>query len=262
MKPEQYFEQSLREKYAVAKKATNTCIQTFLTNQSEPNKKQRTEEAYSAVRSLHDLLPDKHRPTWLLQLHNHLNTVRQSPFGSSALPAATAIATQLFPQMLNHDWRFADTDQSGFDFDQIFEAFREQNRIPELFDEIIGWLQQIVDSGEIDSIRAINELNNMIATLMAARQGSYFATRGTWFFFTQWMQNTGWELFGDIPVLGAAVRGLKQTLDDANTAMEKMHTEINTELATKIATDFPRLEYKPPALPAPEALEAPVTDPE
>ena len=262
MKPEQYFEQSLREKYSEAVKATDSCIQLFLTNRADDAKQKQAVLAFKAVETLFDLLPRQHRPLWLNQLKSSLNTLKASPFSPTSLSAATSIATQLYPQMRGHDWRFDDGNDNGFDFDRIYEDYRDQNRISELFDEIVGWLQQIIDSGEIDSIRAVNELNHMIATLLAARAGSYFATRGAWYFFTQWMQNTGWELMGDIPVLGAAVRGLKQTLDDTNTAMEKMHNGIDAEFNENLTENFPRLEYKPPALPAPEAEPDVIVEPE
>ena len=78
----------------------------------------------------------------------------------------------------------------------------------------------IIDQWELrpgDDLSLINELNYIIDTLIAARTGSYFATGSAWSFFTQWMQNTIWELISDLPIVGPAMRGLRKTLDDGRT---------------------------------------------
>src|SRR3990172_9379433 len=87
-------------------------------------------------------------------------------------------------------------------------------------------MTEIVESGEIDSVRALDERKRIIATLQNARNGSYFATCNAWFFVATWFKNSGWELLGDIPVLGAAVRGLRKSLDDMNEGMQHLHDQI------------------------------------
>ncbi len=161
--------------------------------------------------------------------------------------------------MAAHQWAFEEALATGFDFDSIFESARDSNLIPELFDEIICCLQQIVDSEAIDSVRVLKELESLIATLKHARKGSYFATRHAWFFLVEWLKNTGWEAFGDIPVMGAAVRGLKTTMEKTNAAMEGMHEDIYTQTITSVKTEVPRLTYDPPTLPKPDAVDSATT---
>jgi hypothetical protein len=68
----------------------------------------------------------------------------------------------------------------------------------------------------------------------------------------EWLKNTGWEALGDIPVLGASVRGLKTTLEKTNSAMQEMHTDMDEQLRESLKTELPTLKYYPPKLPAPE----------
>ena len=125
-------------------------------------------------------------------------------------------------------------------------------------------MKEIVNSDAIDSVSvsALRELHKIIATLHAARKGSYFATRGAWYFVATWFKNTGWELLGSIPIAGSAVKGLQKTLDDTDKEMQQLHDKIQTELEQTIATDFPRLEYKRPELPAIEHHPDVDADPE
>lgn len=254
MSPEELYRQSLRQKSAAAINTTREYVQSVY--QDEPDVRTSiAKKAYRAVVDLRDLLPEGHRPQWLDELYRLLGIIERTQTGYDATAAFLEVSLRLFMEMKSHDWGFAETDQAGFDFDQTFEKYRDQNRIPELFDKIADWLRKVVESGEVDSIRVINELNHIISTLSAARKGSYFATLGSWNFVTKWMKNTGWELLGGITVLGPIFRGLKQTLDETNEGMLEMHKEINTELANKLAADFPRLEYTPAELPALEATE-------
>lgn len=121
------------------------------------------------------------------------------------------------------------------------------------------YLDEIVASDAIDSTKAVRELNKVIATLRAARNGSFLATRGAWYFVVAWLKNTGWELLGTIPVAGSVAKGLRETLRETNVKMKSLHESIQADLERQIASDFPRLEYQSPALPAiegPRIVEA------
>lgn len=166
------------------------------------------------------------------------------------------IASKLQPLLNSHEWKIYDQTASGFEFDEVFERYRAECRIPELFDRIISCFKEIVESGEVDSVRAMRELNELIATLQKARDGSYFATRNAWGFTVAWMQKAGWELLADIPGLRALTQSLRDTLEEGNVGMVALHDKMQTELEAKMS-GFPRLEFKPSKLPVLEHHEIP-----
>ena len=239
-------------KHNEAKQAVERFLQTLISSGDANTRLASVRDAINAVAVLQGVLHENYRPAWLAQLLSNLKKYETQHQRDTGVQAAKLVATVTYPEMVAHQWTFADVLSIGYDFDAIFENARDANAIPELFDEIVVCLQQIVDSEAIDSVRMLKELESLIATLKNSRKGSYVATRHAWFFLVEWMKNTGWEAFGDIPVLGAAVRGLKQTMEKTNTAMIRMHDDVTTQTIASIKTELPRLTYEPPRLPQPE----------
>ncbi len=184
-------------------------------------------------------------PAWLNDMKRDLTYATTNHNDENGTIAVRRITAELYPQMTNHDWSVSSaSEKSGLDFDSIFEKYRSECRIPELFDQLIHQLQEIVLSGLIDSVRAVSELQEVISTLRRSKNGSYFATRGAWFFAATWLKNSGWELLSSIPVAGPVIRGLQKTFEETDTQMNKMHDSIQGHVENKIASNFPRLEYK------------------
>ncbi|WP_219079151.1 hypothetical protein [Vibrio parahaemolyticus] len=67
-------------------------------------------------------------------------------------------------QITTHTWEF-DEKSDAFDFDSVFERYRSESKLPELFDEIVKILEDIKDSGEVDSVTMMSSLSKVIATL-------------------------------------------------------------------------------------------------
>lgn len=68
-----------------------------------------------------------------------------------------------------HQWVFENQSESAFDFDSIFEHYKSQSRLPELFEEIIRILEEIQNSGEVDSVAMMTALGKVISTLKKIR---------------------------------------------------------------------------------------------
>ena len=248
-KSESFFNRTLEAKTSEARKAVDECIKQYLAA-SNSSRKPSADTAFAAVDLIVQMLHETDRPGWLVNIHRDLNTATNHSSDNNGVAALQRITSEHFPKMLRHKWKVIAADSTpGFDFDAVYQKYRSEYRIPELFDELVGHLKQIVASGEVDSVRAVRELNKIIATLQNSRTGSLLSTRGAWYFVATWFKNTGWELLGSIPVAGPVAKGLRKTLDETNSSMEKLHDSMQSDLETMIAVDFPRLEYKPPELP-------------
>lgn len=243
-------------KHNEAKQSVEKFLQTLFASGDGNARLSAVRDAINAVTVLQGVLHENYRPPWLAQILSSLRRFEKQHQQDNGFQAAKLVATSIYPEMAAHQWAFEDVRATGFDFDAIYENARDSNSISELFDEIINCLQQIVDSEEIDSVRMLKELESLIATLKNARRGSYLAVRGAWYFLVEWMKNTGWEVFGDIPVIGAAVRGLKTTMEKANTAMVQMHDDVYTQSLATMKTELPRLMYVPPDLPKADVADS------
>ena len=247
---ESFFSRTLEQNTAEARKAVGECIKQYL---AINNKRRQiaAQAAFAAVDRIFQLLHPNDRPEWLTLLHRDLKIADTNSGDQNGIDAVHRVASELYPQLLHHQWNFGTSESaSGVKFDSIYEKYRSECRIPELFDELVKYLKEIVASDAIDSVTALRELNKIIATLHAARKGSYFATLGAWNFVTMWFINTGWELLGSIPVAGSAVKGLQKTLEETDVQMKVLHNSMQADIKQQTASDFPRLEYQPLTLPA------------
>jgi hypothetical protein len=86
------------------------------------------------------------------------------------------------------------------------------------------------------------------------RQGSFFSLICTWDFTALFIKNVAWELLSQVPGLGAVVKAVRGTMSEINTAMDKLHNDVATDLHRRLAVEFPALEYRPLPLPEPLAL--------
>ena len=246
---ETFFKRTLEQKTQEAREAVAQCIRQYLAPKPD-NRQSSAKAAKDSVARIVEMLHQSDRPEWLPHLFDKLNIATQHTTDANGVEAVHVIASQLFPKLQQHQWHMgSEEDALGFDFDAVYERYRDDSRIPYLFYEIVKTLKAIVATDGVDSVRAIRELNNIIATLHRARKGSYFATRGAWYFVVTWFKNSGWELLGSIQVAGSAAKGLRKTLEDANQEMKEMHDKIQAELESQISQDFPRLQYEQPELP-------------
>ena len=215
-------------------------------------KARRAKLAFEAAKSLETALASQDHPAWLSPLTAALQSY-QPDHPSLAQQLMQAIGNNC-AAATNHQWAFDFSDESPFDFDGLYERFEAESRVPELFDKLVGLLNEIVQSGQIDSIRVLHTLETIIATLKKNRNGSYFGVLGTWNFAGTWLKNIAWGTFLEIPILRVLVKALRETLEELDKEMGKVQMGMQTELHNQLNAEFPALEYRPLPLPAPLAL--------
>jgi hypothetical protein len=246
---EEVFLRLIHERYDDFKHRLSELMRALCMNDS-PAKTERAKAALDAATSLEAALATQDRPNWLqpftfaLQHYNPADLNR----------AFTLIETigNHRAAVTNHKWAFDVSDDKGFDFDAVFKKYEAESRIPELFDKLVELLEHIVQCKDLDSRMVVQTLESIIATLKKNRNGSFFGVVGTWDFVGTYLKKIAWNAFEKIPVLNVLVKSLRETLDDLNKEMEKVHERIRIELRTQLHADFPVLEYH--ALPIPEPL--------
>lgn len=244
--PEEFFLGNLKVKYNSVKDAVETFIYDLTSGKLAEDV---SDPAYWAIARLCDMLRMEDRPSWLQSAQRYFDGIKNDRRIHNRSQDIFKIATEIYPEMINHSWDFSEASSLEFDFDKIYQQHRDEQKIPELFDQVAEWLEKIIESGEIDSIKVSNQLNQIIQTLRKSKNGSYLATFGAWGLTTRWLYNSGWELFGEIPIAGALVRGLNITLKEADEAMKSMNEGMQQDFETNILAGFPKLEYHSPEIP-------------
>lgn len=149
----------------------------------------------------------------------------------------------------DHKWSFADASEKGFSFDKLFEQYRGESRIPELFDELIAQLNKIASMPDIDSKLIDSALKKLIETLKLNRNGTYFATIATWDFVNDLFKNYLWVELCKIPVLGGMLTALRQTLGETDKEIFDLHNNMQASVKNQIKTEVELLTYNRRGLP-------------
>lgn len=190
---------------------------------------------------LRALLSAKDVPGWLDQSIGALGRF------SSGMMVPSDFLTNMIGwkwDMDRHSWKFEDTTPIAIDFDAIYERYRGESRLPELFDEVVRVLEEIQASGEVDSITMMNALNKVISTIKKCKGGSYFSINAAWDFLWTFVKNYLWNELGALPGLGTAAAALKSAMESINEEMFSLHSKIEGSINATVGAEIKKLEGK------------------
>ncbi|PSV50143.1 hypothetical protein C9J47_05720 [Photobacterium indicum] len=213
------------EKYNSVVSATDLLVRS-LSGEKAQDKKEKALAVNNSTGDLLSALAKNDQPVWLTGLNQHTRSYAE---GRSTSYHLMQFILENRVNITTHSWVF-DQKSEAFDFDSVFERYRSESRLPELFDEIVRILEEIQNSGEVDSVTMMSALGKVIATLKKSKDGSYFSVNSAWSFLVSFLQNYMWAELIKLPVLGTAMEALKQTIEQTNQEMFKVHTEVQNEM--------------------------------
>ena len=209
---------------------------------SESDHKAKIDESaklYESAIDLANILASSDRPNWLNEIiacTKEFITAHVKP--NSIVSGSSWLLLQklmrVYQPALNHKWDFS--TQKGkhhYDFDSIYQKYREESDLELLFNALIETLEQMVNSGEIDSVTAINSLKELIDTLEQNKISSYFSTMATWEFLKSFTYNLVWEQLDSIPGIKPIKKAFEKTMTEADLELNKLHLRIADEMKSK-----------------------------
>jgi hypothetical protein len=203
--------------------------------------------------SLKNALAASDHPGWMFPLEQKVNwyfTNKAAQGDAGQILLNTVFS--LIGEMQAQKWNGADLATPGtIDFAAIYKEYYQSSNLPQLFDQLIEQLDQIIQSGEIDSVQTIKALKKLIATIRKNARSDYFATYHTFEFAKVFVRKLTVDVLESVPGIKHLVKALRQTMDELEVQMLHVHDEVNKKLSSDIRADMPRLEYVPRALPGP-----------
>lgn len=229
----------LEERHRQLKVAVDGLVKV-LANDDPAAKKNACKGALQAAADLTACMASKDIPHWLHNIHHALASY-QSGNGHPYQMLEALIANK--SELVNYKWTLGSASQT-FDFDSIFEHYKSQSRLPELFDDILRILEEIHLSGEIDSNSMLMALGKLIATLKRSKEGSYFSLNSAWSFLVSFLKNYLWEELEKLPMLGTAMSALRKAIDETNEEMFKVHHQVQLEMQKVVESEVKALRGK------------------
>jgi hypothetical protein len=145
--------------------------------------------------------------------------------------------------IVDHDWNF--DGPAAIDFDAVYEEAYKASNIPSLFDRVANLLRQIIDSGEVDSVKATKSLEELIDLLKQNCDGSYFSTYSTWQVVVATWRNVGRQYVISSKTIGPLVKGIEDTLTETGLSWQKLNDEMRAKIQSLLQADISLLAYSP-----------------
>ncbi|MGI1669966.1 MAG: hypothetical protein K6L74_06515 [Neptuniibacter sp.] len=214
-----------------------------LVGTSKDNSKKKVKELYLTVKNFQGMMSEKDHPDWLGELHSALanNVGLVDPKFGELINELALISEQI----INHEWILDHDSEDGFDFDAIYEKYRSESRLSELFREIIKILEKIKSSGQIKDLEMENALCALIATLNQNKDGSYLSINTTWEFVINLLRNYLWAELSRIPVLGPVLEALEKTIRETHAEITKLHSDVQNRIEDEVYVGVKAFKEKP-----------------
>ncbi|MCH7989528.1 MAG: hypothetical protein IID46_10335, partial [Planctomycetes bacterium] len=158
-------------------------------------------------------------------------------------------------QKEKHNWDDYVSDVNPIDFDSVYDEVRALSNLQDLFDKLVGQLEEIIACKQIDSMYAVEALEKLIATIKKNRDGSYLANAGLWGFTKAVLDKAFRNYSEQTPVLGPLIKAVFDTMDETETEIE----DVQDQFFLKCNEVLPVKLFTPPALPAPADTELEVS---
>jgi len=239
-----YFMRLLQERHSDLKK-TNDILFTVLVSENRESKEIACKNNLEAANNLSLSLAAADRPEWL-QI-----TIKWCTWYADNLArndANNILFNNLSPirsDLMQHEWTLSKSKaDADFNFDEMYERFKKESKLPEFFDALINTLEKMIASGEIDSIKTIASIQQLLSLLKQNKSGSYFSVMASWEFMGGFIKNTLWESLDSIPVVKQLKKGFEKTVGEMDIELEELHKSIAEEMKTKYDTTVNSLTYK------------------
>jgi hypothetical protein len=241
------------ERFAEFKQKLDEFMVAFVTNPNGPEKIAKAMTAFQAGNALKLAIARPYWPAWIEPITASLETYTR---GNGQIFADVLIKQigLAYGAITNHVWAFGVPEDKGFDFDGVFQKYKAESRLPELFDKLAGLLEELVKCDDLDSRKIIHTLQTIIETLKKSKNGSYFSMMAAWNYGGTFLKKFAWNALSEIPALRVVVKSVRETMEEINKDMEKLHKGMQDELQGKLNAEFPVLTYADLPLPPQPAI--------
>lgn len=191
------------------------------------------------------IISEKDWPPWAGPLRTELHKYQQNSENKKVRYALLRVLLNQDRTINLHKWSFETTDaEIGVDFEATYAEHYKNSKGPALFQALLEQLQKIVDSGEVDSLKAITSLRKLIATIRANMRGTYFQTVGLSHFVFAVIRNYLWKSLKGIPAIGDLLGSVEDTLKELDAEMSEVHVAVRKELAKYAQGEVEAIEYQ------------------
>ncbi len=191
--------------------------------------------AYQSLANLQVILDESARPAWMKYMFNALGTYsnKVEKQGPQAAYQVVKEIINIYRDVAEQTWSAEDA-VPVLDFESLYQRYFADSKLPELFESLIGKLEEIVASGQVDNLRLLRTLEAGIRVLRRNMRGTYFSAYGAWQFTQRFMENALWEGLEAIPVIAPLVKAVRKTIDEMQAEMDQIRANAGAAITSSV----------------------------
>lgn len=219
----------IQERHAEVVRAFDQLIDALARNDKELVYA-RNKEFISVGDALSLVLAAQHRPSWLKNLlHDCRLYDKNHKNGAATWKAHLEGLVSAAQPLRTEKWHIQTIEVANLDVEAIIRNVCQENKILDLYNQVIEVLRSILNSGEIDSLRVMNDLQEIISSLQVAKKGSFASQIFTWKFARSFTNNLLKNYLEDSK-LGLLIKAWNQSCCDLDISIENSKAQIEHEI--------------------------------
>jgi len=132
------------------------------------------------------------------------------------------------------------------DFDATFAETRKEQGIPEIFDRLVGYLAEIIVSGEVEYVAVKDALVHLKALLEAHRFGSYTSFMSIWEVIQIFGKH---QIFAYLKKFGGpSVEGIHKAIEELDEKKRMVEATMKEAARRSLIEHSPKIEAIQPKL--------------
>jgi hypothetical protein len=218
----------------------------ILTGENLSDKKNAIKNIQKQAQDLSSFFTDNDLPDWLRELINITNKYIRTTVNNlkTHLPYIRDLE-KISKIISQYSFNKAYEDTEGINFDFLFERYKKDQKLDELFIELIKILKKIISSEEIDNDNLLKELKKTISTIEKNKDGSYISIKFLWSFLINFIFNVLFQYLENIPAIKPIVKGLIETMQNIETGLANIESNVKSDLEKHYKDKSIYLTYTP-----------------
>jgi hypothetical protein len=216
----------LKERHSAVKRTFDALLNAYATG-DQNQVVAANEQLRGALGQLRAVIAAEHLPDWFKDLNT--NAERYANGHANGLPIWRAHLDSALrnASLLNAEtWTFSEQEEVLFDIDAIVDKARQDHNIVALYERVIQSLDALLRSGEIDSIKAVTDLERLIATLRQAKSGTFSSQIFSWQFARRLVPNIISAYVKRSNITGPLIDAIEQTASELDISLGAAKDQI------------------------------------
>jgi len=185
----------------------------------------------NAINELKAAVATRHWPKWLRDLSDHcVNYQNNHNNGIATWDAHLRSVMNNYIPLFQENWTFGGNDNILFDSSEIIEKSLLDSKVNEFYDNLIKCLEELLKSGEVDSVRASSDLERIIANLKKSKEDEFFSKFINWQFVRRLIPNIIASYVRESDITGPILKAIEQTSAELDGSFEKSKEQIGSDI--------------------------------